>query len=90
MSVSLIAELSPVYCCIVYCCNKKADDVFFSMHKLVPQMTKLQAVKLTTTGERLAPNLILDANLYLPADTQHEICSNFPEDFQAASSGFPD
>ena len=24
MSVSLIAELSPVYCCIVYCCNKKS------------------------------------------------------------------
>ena len=40
-------------------------------------------------SERL-PNLILDANLYLLADIGHEICSNFPEDFQAASSGFPD
>ena len=35
-------------------------------------------------------NLILDASLYLPADIQHEICSNFPMDFQAVSSGFPD
>ena len=56
-----------------------------ALHKLIALV-----VELTTTSERLVPNLILDANLYLGADTQHEICSNFPEDFQAASSGFPD
>ena len=33
----------------------------------VLQVRKLQVVKLTTTSERLVPNLILDVNLYLPA-----------------------